>query len=151
MYFRLEKVHGFSVIKALIFLFLSPPPDCLLRLQLGASCWPNGAGLLCWSHHTNHHMATPHCGDSAQLWTMAAPAKPAAGRHAAVQPEIYIRGETFSLSCDAVFWLFVFDFWMLISWNMVTIGVCHLREFTEPGETNTKWLGNLILKVYWRL
>lgn len=42
-------------------------------------------------------MAAPHDGDGAQLRAVAAPAQPAAGRHAAVQPEVHIWGEASSV------------------------------------------------------
>lgn len=46
---------------------------------------------------------------------MAAPAQPAAGRHAAVQPEVHIWGEASSVSSDTIVVM-----WALINWNMVT-------------------------------
>lgn len=61
--------------------------------QVGAQGRPHGPCVLCGSHHQDHHMAAPHAGIGAQLWGVAAPAQPAAGSHAAVQPEIHLWGE----------------------------------------------------------
>lgn len=65
----------------------------LSLLQLGAPRGPHGPGLLRGPHHQDHDVAAAHHGDGAQLRAVAAPAQPAAGRHAAVQPEVHIRGE----------------------------------------------------------
>lgn len=62
--------------------------------QVGAAPGPGGARVLCGSREQDNVVAASHCGDGAQLRTVAAPEEPVRGGHAAVQPALHLRRET---------------------------------------------------------
>jgi len=76
----------------MLILFMFAVRVCVC-VQVGASRGPHGPGVLRGPHHAHHHLAAAHAGVGAQLRGVAAPAQPAAGRHAAVQPALHLRGE----------------------------------------------------------
>lgn len=76
----------------MLILFMFAVRVCV-RVQVGAPRGPHGPGVLRGPHHAHHHLAAAHAGVGAQLRGVAAPAQPAAGRHAAVQPAVHLRGE----------------------------------------------------------
>lgn len=90
-----SSLFSLTSFSSVFYLFTPSLSICSLSLspQLGAPRGPHGPRLLRGPHHQDHNVATAHHGDGAQLRAVAAPAQPAAGRHAAVQPEVHIRGE----------------------------------------------------------
>lgn len=65
---------------------------CLCRAsQLGAASGPGGTRVLCGSREQDNNVAASHCGDGAQLRTVAAPEEPVRGGPAAVQPALHLR------------------------------------------------------------
>lgn len=61
--------------------------------QLGAAPGPVGTCVFCRSREPDNDVAASHCGDGAQLRTVAAPEEPVTGGHATVQPALHLRRE----------------------------------------------------------